>query len=498
MRRFAALIRLDAWIPLALLCAALLRLMRLDAARLWLDEVLTARWIALPWGELLHTAVTDNHPPLYFVLLKLWSAIAGDSALALRLPSALLSCAVVALTAALAARLAGRCAARWAAWFAALSPFLLHYGQEARMYALVSALAAWLTLAAVHAARTPTARPGAGVALAAAALVATHYYGTFFVLAVVAVLAVIALRRGTLRAALPGVLPPAAVVLVALAAAALLARRQAGGGYDFGLVALPGALWSLLAGPELVPGAAAVHADGLRAALPYVPLALAGGLAAIVLAAAGARAVSPTAGRLALGALAGALAAPFVVQLAVDVDVNPRYFAAAVPLLLALLAAGVPPRLGRDARSLAAVALLAVLAFASARHLLHPAHGREDIAAAEAWLAEHAPNTPLLVTSFEMAIVAAYHWPERALQLYPPGGMVATRANAAALAAALPLSRDGRAVYVIGRAWVSDPAGALREALRVRYASCGEAHVDGVEVLCLRDTQRLALGRGGR
>ncbi len=486
MRRLAALIRRDPWIAGALLCAVGLRLTRLGAAQLWLDEVLTARWVAMPWDALVRTAVTDNHPPLYFALLKLWTLIAGDSAFALRLPSAVLSAAVVALVALLALRLAGRRAARSAAWLAALSPYLLHYGQEARMYALVSALAAWLTLEAVRVVRAPGARPGVGFALAAAALATTHYYGTFVVLALAAVLWQLAARRGQRDAMRAGLVPAVGAALVALAVAALFARRQAGGGYDLGLVALPGALWSLLAGPELLPAAAAVHAHGAYAALPYVPLALLGTLAFVWLACAGVRALLPRGRGVLVGALGGALAAPFVVQLVVDVDVHPRYLAAALPLVLVVLAAGMPARLGRDPGSIAAVALLGLLALGSVLHLARPGHGREDIAAIEAWLATHAPSDPLLVTSSEMAIVAGYYWPERPMQLYPPGGMVATRANADALAAALPLSSDGRAVYVFGRAWVSDPEGALRAALRTRYASCGETTGSGVEVFCLR------------
>ena len=39
---------LDGWVAAALLTALALRLLRLDAAPLWFDEVITARWIMAP------------------------------------------------------------------------------------------------------------------------------------------------------------------------------------------------------------------------------------------------------------------------------------------------------------------------------------------------------------------------------------------------------------------------------------------------------------------
>src|SRR5436190_345735 len=77
------------------------------------------------------------------------SVIAGERALrpipgwALRVPGVRLSWPAVRLIALAAATRVGRPAGRWAAWLAALSPFLLQHAQEARMYALVVALAAF-------------------------------------------------------------------------------------------------------------------------------------------------------------------------------------------------------------------------------------------------------------------------------------------------------------------------------------------------------------------
>lgn len=59
---------------------------------LWLDET----WSAMiatqsDWGSFWREAWLDCNPPLYYVLLKFWVAVAGDSNLALRVPSLVLT-----------------------------------------------------------------------------------------------------------------------------------------------------------------------------------------------------------------------------------------------------------------------------------------------------------------------------------------------------------------------------------------------------------------------
>ncbi len=139
--------KFDVWLVAPILAAISFHLFRLDSAPLWFDETLTASWIAAPWNEMLGVVLTDNHLPLYFVLLKAWTYVAGDSVYALRFFSVPFSCATVLVIAFVATTLSGRTAGRWAAWLAAISPYLLHHGQEARMYSLLGFLAAvnvWL------------------------------------------------------------------------------------------------------------------------------------------------------------------------------------------------------------------------------------------------------------------------------------------------------------------------------------------------------------------
>jgi len=479
----------------ALLVGLALRLVRLGTAPLWFDEVVTADWVARSWREMLALCLADNHPPLYFAVAKLAHDVLGASPWALRLPSAIIGAAAIPLAAAAAATLAGRRAGRWAAWFAALSPFLVHHGQEARMYALVGTLAAGNLLALARFTSGRVARLGPLFAVTAVALAATHYYTVFYLGG--AMLAAVAARPRELRAWLPGVAVASAASTGALLTAALLARHQAGGSYEFGWIAVPGALWSLVSGYALLPDTFALHAEGTRAAVRYLPVALAAVPALAACTLLGLARLDWRARLTLLLPFATALLVPFAVRLILGVTINPRYFQATVPAVLVLLAVGATARGARSRLAQGAgVAVGVLLATGTALHLAQPGHGREDVSAATAWLREHVPaGQPLLVTSREMAYLARFHWPDRPIVDDPAPPAVISPESADDVATQLPW-RDGRAIYVFGRAWVSDPAGALERDVRNRWASCGELEARGVRIYCL-DRRMVEARTGG-
>jgi len=468
-------------------CALLLRVAGLGMAPLWVDEVFTAQWVALPWNEVAITALSDNHPPLYFLALKAWSLLAGSSPFALRLPSVALGVALVPVMGALGSEIHGTRAGRGAAWLAALSPFLLHHGQEARMYALVALLGAVSLLQLARFLGDPTRSLRMSFPVVAALLMATHYYTLFF-LGGELLLVLLAWRR-PLRRWLPAALVTASAAVACLAAAWLISRHGAGGQYDFSFFALPGVFWSLAAGYTLIPSSAELHYGGASAILRYLPYALAGAIPLTAAVISGLRRVESAALRLLLVPLATTLVGPFAVSVVLGVSVNPRYFVTAVPALLLLLAIGSAARtpFQRGLR----IGVVALFVVASGLHVRTPGHGREDVNAAGDWLrARASAEDTLLVTSFAMAFLADFHWPDLQLQDYPPIGVVALENNADELARALPPSASGRTYFVIGRAWLSDPLGHLQAAIRAHYPDCGSLEVRGVLVLCLDRTKR--------
>lgn len=475
---------IDLWVLAAVLAGAILRFVNLQAAPLWFDETLSAALIRKPWLDMLVDALRDTELPLHLILLKAWSALTGHSAFALRVPSALLSAVTVPLVAALTAVVASRGAVRWAAWLTAVSPFLLHHAQDARPYALFGFLAALALLLVVRYVAGRSARLSWALVAVDAALLATHYYAVFFVVAQAAGLLLV--RRERWREWAGPVCASLALIAVPATLAITFATHEAGARYAIGWLALPGVVWAMLTEYALLPSSAELHSRGVSAAWAYAPVAAATLLAAAWLTYAALRALPRDTVLLLLVIAACVVAGPFVPPILYDIAVNPRYFTAGVPILFLGLAAGIAATARSPITIVALLGLLPAMLFASVSHLREPAHGREDIRAATEWLDRNVPvNEPVLVTSNEMAMLASFHWPQRRFVLYPSRGVVASAQSAVALASELPFPGE-RAVYLVGREWLSDPSGALRAALTERYESCPGARLRGITILCLR------------
>jgi hypothetical protein len=175
--------------------AAILRDRALGAP-FWIDEGLSVGIASHPFADIPTVLRVDGSPPLYYLLLHLWIAVAGDSEHATHLLSALF--AVLAVPAAAWALLPvfGDLAALAAAALVALSPFVGVYADEGRMYSLVLLLG---TIAAGSFLRVFVLRRrrwSIGCAVMFAALLYTHAWGAFFVAtAGVAGLVVLAVAR---------------------------------------------------------------------------------------------------------------------------------------------------------------------------------------------------------------------------------------------------------------------------------------------------------------
>lgn len=132
--------RLLMLVLLVLGCA--LRFHRLGEQSLWYDEGVAYNHALRSLPELIPHLQRNVHVPAYFTLLGLWEDVAGASEFALRSLSAFFSLISVALTYALGARLFHPVAGLTAAAFVALNSFSIYYAGEARMYAMLTAIAA--------------------------------------------------------------------------------------------------------------------------------------------------------------------------------------------------------------------------------------------------------------------------------------------------------------------------------------------------------------------
>ena len=130
------------WIPLIaiLTLSWLLLVFGLEGKSLWTDELFTAEWASLPLAGVIQRSVNDVHPPLYFLLVRLWSDWAGHSDFALRLLSVAATWLSLALLFRLGRRWGGVRVGLLGAALWGLSPLVILYGRMARYYSLAALL----------------------------------------------------------------------------------------------------------------------------------------------------------------------------------------------------------------------------------------------------------------------------------------------------------------------------------------------------------------------
>jgi mannosyltransferase len=116
----------------------ILRLLFLADKSIWLDEAFSVFLSQQTLGDLFRLVVrSDAHPPLYYLLLKLW-LLSSDSAGHVRLFSAIFSIAAIPLMYLVVSSLFDDVLAGLiGAGILAFSPLHIWYAQEARMYALL-------------------------------------------------------------------------------------------------------------------------------------------------------------------------------------------------------------------------------------------------------------------------------------------------------------------------------------------------------------------------
>jgi 4-amino-4-deoxy-L-arabinose transferase-like glycosyltransferase len=141
-------------IILILALATALRFYHLTGISLWHDEAFSALLIKYPWGEMFYRIGLDVHPPVYYVFLRLWHYIFGDSLIALRAMSVFFGVGTVwAVWGFVRQAFKSEKMALVAALLVAVNPFSVQYVTEARMYtmgAFFAVLAAYYLTKALH------------------------------------------------------------------------------------------------------------------------------------------------------------------------------------------------------------------------------------------------------------------------------------------------------------------------------------------------------------
>jgi mannosyltransferase len=158
--------------PVVMLCLAL---WSISGASLWRDEASTMSAIRRSLPELWHMlGRTDAVHGLYYLLMWAEARLLGMSEFGVRLPSAIAVSIAALCVAAVGRRLVSSRAGLMAGLFFALLPVTSRYGQEARSYAIVMALAVLASYLLVRAEAAPV-RSGRWLACYALVVVVMGY-----------------------------------------------------------------------------------------------------------------------------------------------------------------------------------------------------------------------------------------------------------------------------------------------------------------------------------
>jgi len=120
-------------------------------ASIWFDEAFSTYISQFSFWDIARYTATDVHPPLYYWLLKIWSALFGSTELAYRSMSILFGAATMSVAFFLSRKLFGRKVAWLSLLFISLSPMLIRYSDEARMYTLAALIVLSATYVMIHA-----------------------------------------------------------------------------------------------------------------------------------------------------------------------------------------------------------------------------------------------------------------------------------------------------------------------------------------------------------
>ena len=171
------------------------RLLRLTWLGLWTNEGFSVFLAQSSLRALVIGTANDLHPPLFYLLLKLW-LLPGKSLVWLRLFPVLFGMLTVALVYHVGRRLLGPAVGGWAALFLALAPKHVAYSREARMYILLAFFALLSLYLLWRCLEEPFPGCWFGYVAATLAMVYTQNLGLVFVpVEVVIAVVLLALRR---------------------------------------------------------------------------------------------------------------------------------------------------------------------------------------------------------------------------------------------------------------------------------------------------------------
>jgi Dolichyl-phosphate-mannose-protein mannosyltransferase len=149
---------------------------------IWFDESVTVRDVSGSFGQMLHRVVNhEASPPFYFLCLWIWRHLVGDTGADLRALSALAGTITIALAFYVARRRIGPRAGLILATCVAVSPILVGYSTQMRMYGVLVLITGIGFEAFLRASESPNRRNLGVWATASVLALWTQYYAALAV-----------------------------------------------------------------------------------------------------------------------------------------------------------------------------------------------------------------------------------------------------------------------------------------------------------------------------
>jgi uncharacterized membrane protein len=149
---------------------------------IWLDEAITIHQARMSLHDLFQNLYNgDRQPPLYHLVLWLTIRAFGHGEFAVRLPSLIAGTLIIPVLYELGRELYDRRTGLIAAAFATVSPVLIWYSQEVRMYEFTALFGLLALLTQLRVIRRPSFGNWAAYILATAALLWSHYFGLLLI-----------------------------------------------------------------------------------------------------------------------------------------------------------------------------------------------------------------------------------------------------------------------------------------------------------------------------
>lgn len=168
-----------------IICGAiflLLAILNLKSS-IWFDEAYSAYLVRGDFSQIWEMTSMDVHPPLFYFALKMWSSIFGTTDVAMRFMSIFFGLIAIVFIFQTVKKMFGIKAAALSTFFVSISPMLMRYAEEMRMYTMVLAIVFMATYCLLFALEKGTEKAGRKYWFIYAILVSlgmwTHYFSAF-------------------------------------------------------------------------------------------------------------------------------------------------------------------------------------------------------------------------------------------------------------------------------------------------------------------------------